>query len=190
MALFTPLDYKAPALFEITKGDSAAVTANNLAAKGFAPFPLFASLAMRFYGFDKHLKAGEYSFDEKMNFKQILEKLTSGKVVMHRLTLPEGLTTAQMLVLLNQNAFLSGSLSEKVAEGEILPETYTFAKGESKNNILRKATADMQKILEEVWQNRADNLPLKNKFELLVLASIVEKETGIECVFIDLPTKL
>lgn len=176
--LFSPL-INEPVVFEIAKRSSAQKTAEKLAENNFAPHPLFARLAMRFYGYDTRLKAGEYLLEKDMSLKDVLEKLTSGKVIMHQLTLPEGLTTMQMLTLIEQNEFLAGDISEKVAEGEMLPETYTFAKGESRNNIVKKAKSDMQKALNRAWENRAENLPLKDKFELLILASIIEKETGV-----------
>jgi len=176
--LFSPL-IQTPLIFEIEKGTSAQKTAQKLAENKLAPHPLFTRLAMRFYGFDKNLKAGEYLLEENMSLKDILEKLTSEKVMMHQLTLPEGLTTAQMLALIEQNEFLSGDISEDVNEGEILPETYTFAKGELRKNIIQKAKTDMEKILDEAWKTRAENLPLSDKNELLILASIIEKETGV-----------
>ena len=166
-------------VFEIQKGGSAQKTAQKLADQKFVSHPILALLAMRFYGFDKNLKAGEYLIEKGMTLKDILQKLTSGKVIMHQLTLPEGLTTAQMLALIEQNEFLSGTVTQNVLEGEMLPETYTFAKGKTKDSIIKKAKADMQKALDEIWQKRAEDLPLKDKNELLILASIIEKETGV-----------
>ncbi len=177
-ALFSPL-IQTPTTFEIEKGSSAQKTAQMLARQNLAPHPLFARLAMRFYGFDKRLKAGEYLLEQNMSLKDILEKLTSGKVIMHQLTIPEGLTTSKALEIIDQNEFLTGSLPQNISEGALLPETYSFAKGELKENIVKKAQNDMQKTLDNAWENRAENLPLKNKNELLILASIIEKETGV-----------
>ncbi len=178
-ALFKPLAYDSPIVFEIQKGSSAQNVAHALFSQNLAPHPLFARLAMRVLGFDKRLKAGEYLLEPQMSLKDIFEKLASGKVIMHQLTLSEGLTTAQMLAIIDENEFLSGNITENVSEGEILPETYTFAKDETKDSLIKKAKTDMQKTLDEIWQTRAQNLPLKNKNELLILASIIEKETGV-----------
>ena len=134
---------------------------------------------MRFYGFDTRLKAGEYLFEPKMSLKDILEKLTSGKVIMHKLTLPEGLTSAQMLALIDKNELLSGKITQSVSEGELFPETYAFAKGESKNEIIKKAKKQMQKNLNKVWQQRNPDIIIRNKEELLIMASLIEKETGV-----------
>jgi len=174
-----PLSFQAPIVFELEKGASAQNAAQKLYEKKLVAHPIIARLAMRFFGYDKALRAGEYFLEPQMSLKEILQKLTSGKVILHKLTLPEGLTTAQMLELIEKNEFLSGQISENVDEGEMLPETYSFAKGEAKNAIIRQAKKAMEKVLEQAWQARADGLPLKNAYELLILASIIEKETGI-----------
>ncbi len=162
-AFFEPLTYEAPVVFDLKKGSSAQSV----------------SAQLRLKGYDKKLKAGEYLLEEKMSLDDILQKLTSGKVMMHQLTIPEGLTARQMLEIVSKNEFLSGNVTESVREGEMLPETYTFAKGELRDNMIKKAKADMQEFLNKVWQSRAQNLPLKNENELLILASLIEKETGI-----------
>jgi len=178
-ALLKPLDYQKPIVFELKKGASAQTVATQLVRQNLAPHPILVRLAMRFYHFDTRLKAGEYLLEPKMSLKEILEKLTSGKVIMHKLTLPEGLTTAQMLSVIENNTLLSGNLSEQADEGALLPETYTFAKGEPKNTIVQKAKKQMQKTLSRVWQQRDTNIPLQNEEELLILASLIEKETGV-----------
>lgn len=177
--LFQPLEYKTSLVFEIQKQETAKNIATNLCQNNLAPFPLFARFAMRLYGFDKKLKAGEYLLDPQLSLKDILEKLTSGKVMMHRLTIPEGLTTFKILQMIDQNEFLSGDITETVKEGEFFPETYTFAKGETKNNIIKKAKLLMQKTLTDHWNKRTKDLPLKDQRQLLILASIIEKETGL-----------
>lgn len=177
--VFEPLSFQTPIVFELEKGASAQTAAQKLYEQKLVPHPIIARLAMRFFGYDKALRAGEYFLEPQMPLKEILQKLTSGKVILHKLTLPEGLTTAQMLEIIKKNELLSGTISENVNEGEMLPETYSFAKGEAKNTIIRQAKKAMEKALENVWQTRADGLPFKNAYELLILASIIEKETGV-----------
>lgn len=176
---FEPLSYDTPMVFDLKKGMSAKSISVELARLGLAPHPAVVYFLLRFEGFDKNLKAGEYLLDPKLSLKDVLQKLTSGKVIMHRLTLPEGLTTAQMLEIIRQNDILTGKITESALEGQLLPETYTFPKGQSRNGIVKKAKADMKKNLDKIWQNRAPDLPLKDKNELLILASIIEKETGV-----------
>lgn len=178
-ALLKPLPYGKPLTFDLKKGTSAQSVAKELVQKNLAPHPLFVRLAMRFYDLDKNLKAGEYLLEPHMSLKDILQKLTSGKVIIHKITLVEGLTTAQMLALIEKNKLLSGHITEHPTEGELLPETYTFTKGETKNAIIKRAKSQMQKTLDALWQQRAENVPLQSKEELLILASLIEKETGV-----------
>ena len=174
-----PLSFENQILFELSKGDSAKTVSQKLYQKNLVPHPVIAEILIRLNSFDKNLKAGEYQIEPHSSLKNILELLTSGKVLMHRLTLPEGLTTAQMLKMIENEPLLTGQISEPTLEGEMLPETYTFVKGETKNKIIRQAKNAMQKALENAWQNRTENLPLQNKNDLLILASIIEKETGV-----------
>lgn len=174
-----PLAFKQSVVIELPKGAGASVLASKLLARGVLKNTFLFRLISRFQGYDQCLKAGEYELTPNMTIDEILNKICSGKVVMHTLTLPEGLTTTQMIKIIEQSPYLTGDLTEDAAEGEILPETYTFVKGESKNKILRLAKEAMQKELEEIWQGRNPDLPLHSKNELLVLASIIEKETGV-----------
>ena len=178
-ALLKPLSYSSPLVFELEKGTSASKVALKLTNQHLAAHPVLVRLAMRFYGFDKNLKAGEYLLEPNMCLKDILQKLTSGQVIMHRLTLPEGLTTVQMLKIINENKFLSGQITDTPAEGDLLPETYTFVKGTSKNTIIKSAKKQMQKAIQNAWRRRQTDIPLQNERELLILASLIEKETGV-----------
>lgn len=178
-AFLTPLAYSSPIVFELEKGTSASKIALKLTNEHLAPHPILVRLAMRFYGFDTRLKAGEYLLEPNMCLKDILQKLTSGQVIMHRLTLPEGLTTVQMLKIIDGNKFLSGRITDTPAEGDLLPETYTFVKGTSKSTIIKNAKKQMQKAIQNAWQERNPNIPLQNQQELLILASLIEKETGV-----------
>lgn len=175
----SPLNFDEPIVFEIQKGEGAKTVSQKLFQNHFTPYPIIAEIFLRLNGYDKKLKAGEYQIPPHASLQNILALLTSGKVLMHRLTLPEGLTTVQMLELIENESLLSGTIKESVQEGEMLPETYTFVKGESKNQIVKQAKDAMTTALKQVWETRQKNLPLQNEQELLILASIIEKETGI-----------
>ena len=110
----------------------------------------------------------------------VIDKLVRGDVVYHKITIPEGYTVGQVLYLLNNDEALSGEFDVIPEEGAFLPETYIFQRNESRDVIVQKAAASMQKKLQEVWDNRAENLPYKDMGELLVMASIIEKETGVD----------
>jgi UPF0755 protein len=124
------------------------------------------------------LKYGEYQFTKNASLNDVLETITEGKVVQHTLTVPEGLTSEQIVARLLQNNSLSGTIKEIPREGTLLPETYKFTRGTTRESVIQRMQQSSQRVLREVWQHRAEGLPVKTPEELLVLASIVEKETG------------
>lgn len=128
---------------------------------------------------DKSLQAGEYIFYPKTTPRQVLSKLINGDVLVHKITIPEGLSTKQILDLIDQNQDLTGSIQKNIPEGVLLPETYKFTLGESKEMIVNRMKKSMQETLDAAWENRSNNSPLKSKEEALILASIIEKETGV-----------
>ena len=139
---------------------------------------LFKIMA-RVNGLDKHLKAGEYQFEPGVSLKQAMDKISKGEVFLRKITIPEGLTSGQIMYLIATYPGLEGEVDIDVKEGELLPETYSFELGASRNSIILQAKAAMQKTLEEVWAARDGDLPIKNISDLLTMASIIEKETGI-----------
>lgn len=124
------------------------------------------------------LKYGEYRFVKHASLRDVLDTITEGKVVQHALTVPEGLTSEQIVARLLQNDALAGTIKEIPREGTLLPETYKFTRGTTRESIIQRMQQSSQRALREVWQHRAPDLPFKTPEELLILASIVEKETG------------
>lgn len=124
------------------------------------------------------LKYGEYQFTKHASLSDVLETITEGKVVQHALTVPEGLTSEQIVARLLQNDALSGSIKEIPREGTLMPETYKFTRGTSRESIIQRMQQSSQRVLQEAWQHRMRDLPIKSPEELLTLASIIEKETG------------
>lgn len=150
----------------------------NLEKAGVISSSLLFRIVVRGLGVDKRLKAGEYMFPPRINMIQVANQLLNGEVYYRKITLPEGLTSMQMTELIKNDPNLSGEITADAPEGSMLPETYSFSKGDSRNSIVLQAQKAMDKVLETVWQD--NRVPvLKNKEELLVLASIVEKETGL-----------
>ena len=164
----------------INRGDSTAIVAYNLAKSGIIDKPLLFKVMARISGLDKHLKAGEYIFESPISMYQIIQKIANGEVSYRKITLPEGLTSKQMLEVIANEEMLAGEITLEVEEGELLPETYSFIRGDSKNSVILQAKRAITKTLDEAWDNRQEDLPLKTKDELLILASIIEKETRIE----------
>lgn len=124
------------------------------------------------------VKAGEYAFPKRVPPKNVLQSLVEGKTVIHRLTVPEGLTTMQVLELVQEEDKLEGPLPGDVREGELLPETYYFSRGDSRGELVARMRRSMRELLMGEWEKRRADLPYRNPQEALTLASIVEKETG------------
>ncbi len=163
----------------IPRGANSTIVANRLKEVGVIEYPQLFRIIGRFNGLDKKLKAGEYVFAPQMSLIEVMQQIADGTVFYRRITLPEGLTTVQMLELIMSDPYLSDEITLEVKEGELLPETYSFMRGDSRNSIVLQAKKAMQNALTEVWAAREDKLPLNRKEDLLVLASIVEKETGV-----------
>lgn len=162
----------------VERGAGSRQVAEELTEAGVISHPLLFRFAARLTSLDKHLKAGEYRFAPKLSMRQVLDITAKGEVFYRMITLPEGLTTAQMIEIIRTEPNLSGEVTIEPIEGEMLPETYSFTKGESRDILIERTRKAMSRLLDEAWkQNHVD--VLKNKYELLILASIVEKETGI-----------
>ncbi len=163
----------------VPKGAGLNQTAALLAKEKVIDDALWFVLYARLYGLDSRLKAGEYAFSGAVSLQAIAEKLVNGDVIVRSLTIPEGKALAEIKKIVAENPYLSGEITLVLKEGEILPETYHFTRGETRDGILQKARQAMKKELEKVFNERDDNLPIQSKEELLTLASIVEKETGV-----------
>ncbi|HEX2215702.1 MAG TPA: endolytic transglycosylase MltG [Xanthobacteraceae bacterium] len=124
------------------------------------------------------LKFGEYEFKAHASLREVVDTLVEGKVVQHQVTVPEGLTSEQIVARLIQNSVLSGNVREIPREGSLLPETYRFTRGFPRELLVQRMQQAQRRVLQEVWERRSPDLPVKTPEQLLVLASIVEKETG------------
>ncbi|WP_431303122.1 endolytic transglycosylase MltG [Sediminicoccus sp. BL-A-41-H5] len=138
---------------------------------------LFAFAAWRSRD-DGPLRAAEFTFPARASIAQVLAVLREGRPVQRRVTIPEGLTARQIMALLERTEGLTGDVPP-LAEGAALPETYAFTWGDSRASVARRAVAAMDAALAEAWAARAPNLPLANPREALILASIIERETGV-----------
>ena len=141
--------------------------------------PWLFRLAVRILDRDRRLKAGEYAFPAGATPQGVIAMLANGETVARRLTVPEGLTVAEILELVASVEALEGQLPPPPEEGSLLPETYFYALGDSRIGLVRRMQAAMQKALDELWPHRAERLPFRTRKEAVILASIVDKETGI-----------
>lgn len=178
-AINQPLKISEDTLFLVNKGDSLNKIAQSLQDKELVNDKYIFILFSKINRIYPQIKAGEYLFNGEFSVKQTAEKLSSGKVYLRKVTFPEGLTSTEIAKILHKENFLSKDEFAAPDEGSILPETYAYMRGDSPEKIIKQAQKAMQNVLEQAWQERDQNLPLQSKEELLILASIVEKETGI-----------
>ncbi|WP_243367902.1 endolytic transglycosylase MltG [Microvirga solisilvae] len=124
------------------------------------------------------LKAGEFQFKAGTSIEEAIDTLVNGKAILHSVTVPEGLTSEQIIARLYENEILSGDIAETPREGTLLPDTYKFERGTTRQQIVGTMQAAQRQALNQIWQRRSAELPIKSPQELVILASIVEKETG------------
>ncbi len=180
-------------LIEIEKGDSFSKITRKLGHQDIAIRPLwFKALAYQ-KKVSKRLKTGEYLLPPGMTMPQILDLLVSGKVTQYAVTWPEGWTFKQVIQSLQNRAEIRHTLQEvsyedimsrlqadfKHPEGWFFPDTYFFTKNTSDFELLQRGYQKMQAVLQQEWVAKAPDLPLKSPYEALILASIIEKETGV-----------
>lgn len=169
-------------ILEFKKGEGLSSLAEDLKGKGLIFSEDFFKVSAVLMDFDKKLQPGEYSLNNKMNGLDILKRISSGKVIYRRVTIPEGLTVSEIKNLLLKNEYLIGDVNIDIKEGYLLPETYSFRKGDSRNSILLQMKSKMENHLLKVWNSRNKDIDkyIKSKEDLLKLASIVEKETILD----------
>jgi UPF0755 protein len=126
----------------------------------------------------QELKAGEYQIKAHASMREVMEILSSGHSILYKVTVPEGLTSRQIVERLKGEVNLTGEITSVPPEGALLPDTYTFSKGASRQEIIDQMEAEMQKTLAALWEQRQPDLPLRTLQEAVTFASIVEKETG------------
>jgi len=124
------------------------------------------------------LKPGEYLFQKNASLRDIIGIIVEGKVVQHAVTIPEGLSSEQIVARLSDNDLFSGSVREMPREGTMLPETYKFPRGTTREQVIARMQQAHKRALAEIWERRTPDLPIKTPEQLVTLASIVEKETG------------
>jgi UPF0755 protein len=149
-----------------------------LEREGVIDNPMLMNIALHIEGAHGKLKPGEYLFKQNASMREVMEELVAGRQILHGVTIPEGLTTEQILTRLRDNDVLAGDLPEAPKEGALLPETYKVVRNYSRAKLIVKMQEDQRKLLDRVWARRAHDLPIRTPYELVTLASIVEKETG------------
>lgn len=175
----------------VAAGQSLRGLAGELQAEGVYDYPWLLRLYGRWSGLDQKIKRGEYLVVPGTTPRELLLLLQSGKVISYQVTLPEGITLAQAIRILASDERLEHTLTgvgdPRLAEfsqgringeGLFFPDSYQFERGTSDLAILQRAYDTMQQILQQEWQGRAEKLPYTDSYEALIMASIVERETG------------
>jgi UPF0755 protein len=124
------------------------------------------------------LKPGEYAFQKNASLRSVIATMVDGKVVQHSVTIPEGLTSEQIVARLSENDIFAGSINEIPREGTLLPETYKFPRGTTREQVIGRMQQAQKRLVAEVWEHRNPDIPVKTPEQLVTLASIIEKETG------------
>lgn len=130
-------------------------------------------------GQQSNLKSGEYLIEANASMSDIMDTLVSGRGILYSVTIPEGLTSQQIVGRLRAEAILTGDIGEVPAEGSLLPETYKFSRGDSRQSVIDRMRRDRDRVVADVWEQRASDLPFQTQDEMVILASIVEKETAL-----------
>ena len=124
------------------------------------------------------LKAGEYVFTKHASVRDVVQTIVEGKVVQHQITIPEGLTSEQIVARLLENDILTGNIKDVPREGSLLPDGYHVHRGFTREQMIARMRQAQERLAREVWERRMPDLPIKTPEQLIVLASVIEKETG------------
>jgi len=161
----------------IVRGSMADVV-DQLEREGVTDKGFLLTLYWQLTGKSSQIKGGEYLFRKEASLEQITDTLIEGKSILHSVTIPEGRTSDEIVDILRNSSELSGDIKDVPKEGTLLPETYKFARGMTRLQLLDHMAQDQAKLVREIWAKRSSDLPLSSSLDLVTLASVVEKETG------------
>ena len=191
-ALNTPLVAEGDGIITVKRGDTLASLNRELVQRGVIHSDWVLPVYARLNPQAANIKAGDYRIDASASLPSLMNDITNGKVVVYNITVVEGKTFKDLRASLVQTAGIEHTLNDKTdaqiatllgidgsPEGWFMPETYQFHRGSSDLELLKRMYGEMQRTLEQEWPNRADGLPLANPYQALILASIIEKETGV-----------
>jgi UPF0755 protein len=163
----------------IQRGSGVDEIADQLAREGVIANAYAFRIVTRIEGMSSRLKAGEFAFPAGASQRAVAEQMVAGRTVTRHLTIPEGLSTFQVLALIRAAPGMDGEISSTPQEGELLPETYDYHWGDSRERFIQRLRRDMTETLNALWNSRARELPLRGPTDAVILASIVEKETAL-----------
>ena len=177
--VFGPGPLAEPTIVTVEPGDGLNRISDRLLEAGVIAQPYFFRLQAYVDGVSRQLTAGEYAFDAGTPLIAVLSKLVRHDVLLHSLTIPEGWSSVQVLAEINGSELLTGPPVATLSEGVVLPETYVFPRGKRRSDLIVSMAEGQRQLLDQLWLDRDDGLPLNSPEEAVILASIVERETAV-----------
>ncbi len=163
----------------IPKGEGVREIASRLEREGvITDQRIFVAAIVLYFHAQSKLKAGEYAIKKNASMREVLDTLVEGKAILQSVSVPEGLTSYQVVERLNANPDLTGKIDLIPAEGSLMPDTYRFARGTDRQDLIARMQSAQRQFMDKIWSKRASGLPFKTKEAAVILASIVERETG------------
>ena len=163
----------------LPKGANLKDTSRLLKLNGAIDNEFLFRIGARYREDERAIKYGEYRIPARASMDQILAMLVEGDTIQHRVTVVEGMTSHAVVERLRQNEVLTGEVGEMPPEGSLAPDTYFVERNQSRSEVLKRMIAGQEARLAAAWEQRHPDLSLKSPEEVLILASIVEKETGV-----------
>ena len=176
--LYIPGPLKDKTVVLVRHGLSTNEVSNLLAESKIIRNPKLFTIISKLYSLQKPLKSGEYDFTYGISPLQVIRKLATGKSIIHRIIIPEGMTVHEIIDKVNNEKLLDGTISTPIPEGYLMPSTYFYSYGDKRENVIDKMRLEMSLALDEVMQKLSDSSPLKSRKDVLILASIIEKEAS------------
>ena len=174
-----PGPLKTPKITTLEKGLTVTEIAAKLEAEGIISNAQLFNVASGLNGARARFnKPGEYEFKPDTSMREVINIIAAGRTLVYKIVVPEGWTTQMALERLRTNEVLDGEITLNPPEGSIMPATYDVRRGEQRDKVIAKMIAAQQKLMDELWAKRAPDSPVKTREEAVILASIVEKETG------------
>ncbi|WP_127075913.1 endolytic transglycosylase MltG [Rhodomicrobium lacus] len=171
-----PLAY--PTVFVVPRGEGVSAIARRLEQDGIINDRWTFFIASRYFKVHDKIKAGEYNIKAEASLRDVLDTLVEGKSILYSVSIPEGLTSFQVVERLKSNPDLVGDILEIPPEGSLLPDTYRFARGTSRDELIRRMQGEQKKFIEGLWPTRSRELALTTPEQVINLAAIVEKEAS------------
>ena len=178
-AIMAPGPHGEAQIIWVKPGSGVTRIADQLEEAGVISSGLLFKVAVRARDVQTQLQAAEYEIPAGASIDEIITILLEGKAYLHTITIAEGQTTRQILRLIADNEILEGEITTQPGEGTMLPETYAFPRGKTRQELVQWMMTAQRDLLDTLWANRADDLPVSTIEEAITLASIVEKETGV-----------